>query len=163
MFDVLNSAINDLPLLIKNGKWNSLHVVYEPPRVERLWIQYDNDHRIFLHRIHPCGQHKPFFHPHPWPSAVHIISGTYEMDIGYGEGLIAPPIASTVRLSKGSCYEMIDINQWHSVRPLNEPSLSIMVTGKPWKREMPINPPPQPCLDDDVIDDLKEIFYYHLT
>ena len=36
-----------------------------------------------------------------------------------------------------AAYEMADINSWHSVRPLNQSVMSIMVTGKPWNREMP--------------------------
>ncbi len=32
---------------------------------------------------------------------------------------------------------MIDSDAWHYVRPLREPSLSLMVTGKPWGRPSP--------------------------
>ncbi len=161
MFVFLEKILSELPDLLKND-WNSLHITYEPPIVERLWLQYDNEHRILLHRIFPC-ENKPFFHPHPWPSAVHIISGTYEMNIGYGSGIVPPPVASTVRLTKGSSYEMTDLNQWHSVRPIGEPSLSVMVTGKPWKREMPIVPPKQEKLDEEKIQELKDMFSYYLT
>ncbi len=109
--------------------WESLDVNYEPPRVERLWRKF-GDFRIYLHRIHPCE--KALFHPHPWPSAVEVLSGAYEMGIGYGAGPEAPPTAATAILRKGSSYEMIDPNGWHYVRPFGDPSLSIMVTGKPW-------------------------------
>ena len=32
-------------------------------------------------------------------------------------------------------YEMMHPDSWHYVRPLGSPTLSLMVTGKPWARE----------------------------
>lgn len=115
--------------------WNTLDVMYEPPRVERLWRQVDDDVRVFLHRIHPCD--KALFHPHPWPSAVHVLSGSYWMEIGFGAGQEEPRRAATTILEAGSRYEMVDPDGWHSVRPVGGPSLSVMVTAKPWKRWSP--------------------------
>jgi hypothetical protein len=134
-------------LLDDAAGWNTLDVDYEPPRVERLWRTFQSDYRLYLHRIHPCE--KALFHPHPWPSACKIMSGIYEMGIGYhqaraGEGQrkpdskpAPPPVATTLILTRDAKYEMLDPNAWHWVRPLQGVSYSIMVTGPLWDRWSP--------------------------
>jgi|SRR5208282_557443 len=124
-------------------KWSSLDVDYEPPRVERLWCQI-GEHRLYLHRIHPCN--KALFHPHPWPSAVKILSGRYEMGIGRSAGFLNPPELVTCVLAADSEYEMIEPNGWHYVRPLDGPSLSIMVTASPWPLRHPADKRPSTTL-----------------
>lgn len=124
------AALPDMP-----GGWGSLDVDYEPPRVERAWRDLDNGLRLYLHRIHPCE--RALYHPHPWPSSVKILSGSYEMGIGYGHGVDPPPRAATVILGAGASYEMLDPDGWHYVRPIGGPSLSVMITGAPWSRRHP--------------------------
>lgn len=119
--------------LIKKKQWNSIFVDYNPPFVERVWTQLA-DRRVFLHKILPCDPEEALFHPHPWPSAVKILSGRYQMGIGYAGGSIAPPVAMTTILGPGSVYEMNDIDGWHYVAPLEEPVMSLMITGEPWGR-----------------------------
>ncbi len=82
-------------------------------------------------------------HPHPWPSAVRIMSGRYEMQVSsrffpsdaYEEseqirnGPAWTDIHSNIILVPGSEYEMTSRHGWHSVRPLNAPSDSLMVIG----------------------------------
>jgi hypothetical protein len=143
LLKVLRRAEAAIPGLLKNfesnlDQWHSRDVNYEPPRVERLWTTFEKDYRLYLHRIHPCEV--PLYHPHPWPSAVKIVSGEYEMDVGYGPGEVMPPVAMTLRLGPGSYYEMIDRDGWHSVKPLLTPTLSVMVTGRPWNRWSPAPP-----------------------
>jgi hypothetical protein len=133
---ILLNAERDLKKLLEDeSAWQSLDVNYEPPRVQRLWVPYQGDYRLYLHRIHPCG--RPLFHPHPWPSAIRVVSGEYEMGLGYGPGDKPPPMAATLILTAGCRYEMLDPDGWHYVKPIDEPSLSIMITGKPWKRWAP--------------------------
>lgn len=151
-----------LPSLIKQGDlWHSLDVNYEPPRVERLWMQL-NDLRVYLHIIHPCQE--ALFHPHPWPSAIKILRGTYEMGIGFGRGRKSPPKAATVNLTKGATYEMIDPNGWHYVRPPSTQVYSIMITGKPWNRWSP-GPKPEvklgPLSEDGRFHLLKVFDQYY--
>lgn len=122
-------------MLYSPEAWNSLDVSYEPPRVERLWKDWKDGHRIYLHRIHPCDT--ALFHPHPWPSAVKVLSGQYEMGIGYGKGQERPPVAALTVLTAGATYAMTDPNGWHWVRPIGGPSLSLMVTGPKWERWAP--------------------------
>jgi hypothetical protein len=137
MIEKLLLVEQDLPSLLKTANWQSLYVTYEKPYVERMWCAW-GDYRVNLHKIHPCDEGESFFHPHPWPSAIKIIDGIYQMEIGYGEGIIAPSrVGVTCWLGPGSYYEMTDINSWHSVRPIKNPVISIMLTGKPWGREMP--------------------------
>jgi hypothetical protein len=52
-------------------------VNYHHPRVERLWTQV-GDSRLMLHVIHPCNSSEALYHPYPWPSAMHVLSGRYE-------------------------------------------------------------------------------------
>jgi hypothetical protein len=126
MIMALYDAEAKLSGLLKDPEvWQTLDVDYEPPRVERLWVQLGL-FRLYLHRIHPCET--PLFHAHPWPSAVRIISGRYEMDVGHDHLVYA-----TITLAAGSEYEMIDKLGMHSVKPVAVPSLSVMITGEPWK------------------------------
>lgn len=114
--------------------WSGLHVDYETPHVERLWRDIGGGYRLYLHRIHPCDE--ALFHPHPWPSVCKIVRGSYEMGVGYGTGNEAPPVAMRQKLGAGSIYEMMDPDGWHYVKP-SQPSLSIMLTGRPWNRWSP--------------------------
>jgi hypothetical protein len=137
MLEILYMVERELPKLLQDeGAWNSLYVDYHPPLVERLWLPWGG-YRVNLHRIHPCARDEALFHPHPWPSAMRVLSGEYEMAVGYGTGETAPPIAALMIASGDFRYEMTDPDAWHYVRPLREPTMSLMVTGKPWNRASP--------------------------
>lgn len=137
MLDILRRVEEVLPeLLLDEAGWETLFVDYHPPYVERLWRPWFG-YRVYLHRIHPCSVAEALFHPHPWPSAMRIVSGTYEMAVGFGEGEKVPPTAARIILSTGSEYEMTHPDGWHYVRPLGRPALSLMVTGTPWDRSSP--------------------------
>lgn len=138
MIKVLEQACLELGDLFGNG-WRSLDIDYHPPRVERLWRPFRDHYRLFLHVIHPCEPGEALLHPHPWPSAVQLVSGAYAMEVGHGKTRPTSLTASLV-LRAGSFYEMTDPLGWHSVRPLERPSLSIMVTGQPFPRPRPRAP-----------------------
>jgi hypothetical protein len=70
---------------------------------------------------------------------MRIVSGKYEMGVGYGAGNETPAISSVTIYTAGQEYEMIDPNDWHYVRPIDNPSLSLMVTGEKWPRSAPKN------------------------
>ena len=133
MFDVLREIEEQLPWWLEDlSLWSSLYVNYHKPYVERVWRQY-GDYRINLHLIETCEKSEVLYHPHPWPSVMRILSGTYEMDLGAGDPHGSPPpIASTLFLPTGTIYEMTEMTGWHGVRPLEGKSVSIMVSGKPW-------------------------------
>lgn len=134
MLDVLYAAERALPALLQQPDiWQSKFVNDEHPYVERLWCSW-GEYRISLHRIHPCERAQAYMHWHPWPSAMRIVDGQYEMGVGFGTGSEDPPIAATVVLSAGDVYEMSHPDGWHYVRPLGGPSLSVMVTGKPFPK-----------------------------
>lgn len=116
--------------------WKSLDIIYHPPHVERLWCQLD-DLRLYLHFVYPCERSQCLFHPHPWPSTIHILEGEYEMGMGFGAGM-NPPVISTTILSQGSMYyEMTHPDGWHYVRPRSAITTSVMLTGPPWDRPLP--------------------------
>jgi hypothetical protein len=154
MLEKLFEVENLLPDWL-DKEWASLDVDYHPPRVERLWRSW-GEFRVSLHRIHPCEN--PLFHPHPWPSAMRILSGTYEMVVGYGAGETPPPIACRLQLSAGTCYEMVEKDAWHWVRPLEKPAYSLMISGLPWARWAPPVSRKLPPLSSEASAELLAFF-----
>lgn len=137
MLDILYALEQELPGLLQDeAAWNSLYVDYHPPVVERLWRPWQ-EYRINLHRIHPCAPGEALFHPHPWPSAMHVLDGEYEMAVGYGAGEDAPPVAALMIARDDFRYAMTEPDAWHYVRPIAAPTMSLMVTGQPWERSSP--------------------------
>ena len=135
----LNTFMNTaFPMLLHApaSKWNSLDIDYEPPRVERLWVQLAG-YRASLHVLHP-GQRVPplgpfptLYHPHQGPSAIRLlrVDGAYEMAVGAGTHM---PNLAMIRMSAGSEYEMLEPHGWHYVRIIGEPVLSVMLTWPPF-------------------------------
>lgn len=124
-----------LSLLNQPDKWKTLLINYHPPMVERCWIQIGN-YRLYLHFIHPCEAKDALFHPHPWPSAMHVLHGRYEMGLGFGPGNEEPPKMCTLLLENGGAYyDMTHIDGWHYVRPIGGPCATVMLAGKLWGRE----------------------------
>lgn len=139
MIEKLKEAEAMLPELILNpDNWNSLDIDYHAPRVERLWMQYDETHRLYIHVIYPTDS-PCLFHKHRWPAAFKMIDGEYEMGISYSEDELTTdeaynlPIMSKFILHKGSYYEMLETNTLHYVKPLLLPSTSLMITGPLYK------------------------------
>lgn len=154
MLQQLHDVIAALPSLLRDrDAWHSLHITYHPPRVERLWCQHGNL-RVFLHRIWPTDA-DVLYHPHPWPSAVRVVRGRYVHTLGDETG----PLSTSI-LAAGSEYEMTNPRAWHSVRPDEGPSDSIMVVGSPHspKPRMPVVPteptlPLDPARFDGLLDE----------
>lgn len=161
MLEVLSQIEVDLPNLLQFEDWPSLDITYHPPIVERLWRPW-REYRIYLHRIHPCSMEEALYHPHPWPSAMRILKGEYEMIVGYGSGDIPPRIAARLILRAGSRYEMAEPDGWHAVRPVDQPSLSLMVTGPPWKRLISKSNEPRLELSEaakaEILDQFKRFY-----
>lgn len=151
-----------LELLSQPDIWQSLMIDYHPPVVERLWTQI-NKHRISLHFIHTCEKEDALFHPHAWPSAMHIIEGAYEMGLGFGEGNEVPEKMCTIFVPHGNMYyDMTHINSWHYVRPIKSVCSTVMLSGEPWEREAPKSDEPLKQLDSSRRAIMLEYFgnYY---
>jgi hypothetical protein len=158
MMEILIAVEKDLPrMLLDEDAWTGVLVDYHPPMVERLWTRW-GDCRVYLHRIFPCGPGEALFHPHPWPSAMRILAGEYEMAVGYGKGEEFPPVAARMIARDDFLYEMTDPDAWHYVRPIGGPTLSLMVTGKPWGRPAPRSSKPLVPLTDDQRSELFRLF-----
>ena len=92
---------------------------------------------------------------------MRIVSGTYEMALGYGEGEIPPPVSATIILPAGAEYEMTHPDGWHYVRPLERPAFSLMVAGKPWERPSPKSEKPLYPLFKGRKDEILRYFRVH--
>ncbi len=147
-----------LPVMLANkeSEWNTIDVNYHAPFVKRVWGYY-NSCRVSLHKIYPCEEGEALFHPHPWPSAMRILSGKYEMAVGFGAGDEPPPVATKLILPAGTTYEMTHPDGWHYVRPLDEPAFSLLVTANPWKRSSPKGKDLQP-LPENEKEEIMEFF-----
>lgn len=134
-----------MPDLLQSARgWHSLDIDYHPPRVERLYRPWGAG-RLMLHRIAPCSAGEALVHPHPWPCAVRVLTGPYEMGLGSGTRLVAHgPLE----------YEMTDPTEQHYVRPLEGPTLSVMVTGAPWPGVPKDRPGPLGTLNSAAIEAL---------
>jgi len=131
----LKEAEKHLPRLLQQSDiWNTLDVNYFPPRVERLWMQYDNDHRLFIHLIHPTSE-QCLFHKHRWSASFKMLNGSYEMGVAHSEEEITSemayriPVISKFVLTEGSYYEMTNTNTLHYVKPIDGISISLMLSG----------------------------------
>jgi len=149
------------PMLKNADAWTSLDINYHPPFIERLWLQMSVDeksYRVNLHCMQPCSAKDALFHPHPWPSAVHIYQGDYEMGVGVGEQVPAPLVAMRILGGSGVSYDMTHPDAWHYVRPLgSEPVYTLMVTGTPWPKAM-VRPNPSPPQDPlEVLSDERRL------
>jgi len=163
LLEVLAHVEKELPELLNDEKgWNTLFIDYEKPFVERMQRQH-GEYRINLHRIHPCKTDEALYHPHPWPSAVHIYAGEYEMAVGYGEGTEQPPVATLVQTKGEFCYEMTSPDGWHYVRPIDDVVMSVMISGKPWNRESPKSEHPLKPLTEEQKKSILEFFKSHVN
>jgi hypothetical protein len=142
MIDELKRVEKDelLDLLINPSAWKSLNINYHPPHAERVWAELKNGNRIYLHFIHHCEKGEALNHPHPWPSAMHVLNGRYEMGVGYGEGNENPEMVMNLETERGGLYyDMTHRDGWHYVRPMEpgNPVATVMLAGKPWDRWSP--------------------------
>lgn len=139
MKNILSHVEQELVYLLANdNNWKSVYVDYHKPFVKRLYTNFmyqGHNYRIYLHQIESCDINEALFHPHPWPSIMKLLSGSYNMFVGYGEGLQSPPVAVKLELPTDTIYEMSEINAWHAVAPILDNSFSLMITGEPWQRE----------------------------
>lgn len=62
-------------------------------------------------------------------------------------------------VAPGTMYQMLNPDGWHYVCPMDRPSLSLMISGRPWGRQMPSSDhPPQGPLASEVIDEIFRDF-----
>lgn len=157
MLHQLHTALEQLPKLLDQA-WESLDINYHPPRVERLFRAF-GEGRLYLHRIHPCRPDQALFHPHPWPCAIRVLSGTYEM--GMGSGGSKAKVVTRLVTDEPLEYEMTHPDARHYVRPIGRPALSVMVTGRPWKRPSRAKPRLGPLSDEAasaLLEDVRLLF-----
>lgn len=116
------------------GEWESIVINKRKPHTYRAFIMVD-DFRICLHRFEACTADDSFAHPHPWPSSMLVLSGTYDMQVGYSDDLDdgKPDPVIEVTLNAGSMYHMHQRQTWHKVIPRTQ-CFSLMVNGPRWEK-----------------------------
>lgn len=165
-FSLLDQAVRDVPTLLDTPGWKSKFVDYDKPHVMRI---YRDDWvpgiRLCLHIIQKCSMDEALFHPHDWPSAMHIVQGMYRQELAYGAGAEIPTVTTgLMELGGGSRYVMRTMDEWHRVAPLTDDVMTIMLMGKPWHRAWV--PKPTGVLRDltpTEIESMKSRFRHALT
>ncbi len=136
LFELLNKKAAE-------GQVKTMYIDYHKPFVKRIWFQH-GEYRVYLHKIEACDSpEEALYHPHPWESAVKIVSGDYIMGVGHSETDEAPVTDCRLILKEGTKYEMNEPHAWHYVSPQHEGCYSLMVTGKRIDRKMPLEPKKQ--------------------
>lgn len=156
MLEILDIVEKELPRLLKSPEeWKSVFIAYEYPHVARIWRPW-NGYRINLHQIMGTKE-TCLWHPHPWPSAVRVLAGDYEMGIGAGKE--SAKVVAKIRVPScgGLVYEMTDPDGWHYVKPLDHSTFSLMITGKPWDKEKTKGPGPMRELTPE---EWKAVWHY---
>lgn len=139
MINELQATEKNLLQLLRTKDLHSMYIDYHAPFVKRIWFQLGTN-RVFLHKIEPClDDATALFHPHPWASAVRLIKGSYEMGIGHSADLIPPPVDCQLQLGPNALYSMMNPDGWHYVLPKHEFCYSLMLTGAPNGRQMPLS------------------------
>lgn len=128
-------------------EFRTLYIDYEKPYVERLQYKLENGNLLSFHLIHECEAHEALYHPHAWPSAMHVLKGEYEMGISYSENdsmydqnnadgrynkILQNDELCKILVSDGFYYEMPNRKAWHYVRPTKGPVMSTMLMGEKW-------------------------------
>jgi len=164
--------IRELKALIKSDEfktwlsnpqlWETLDIDYHPPRVERVWMPFD-DKRVSLHVIHPCHKDDALLHLHPWESAVYIlpIGGRYEHGVGYIMGNKVN-IVCTQEFRGDVYYEMLNENGAHYVRPYGLPVFTVMISGpKIWENNgTKVDKKLEPLSEERKIEILETFKHY---
>lgn len=157
MLEVLYEVEKNIRDLLVDNELHTMYIDYHKPYVSRIWFQH-GEYRVYLHKIESCDTVEVLYHPHPWESAIRIVEGRYEMGIGHSKDDFAPRTDCKLILPAGTCYEMVEPDAWHYVKPLDGPSYSIMVTGKLTGRKMPIEPEKEfrKLTEDEIVDILEK-------
>ena len=129
MLKLLREVEGLLPeLLTDESGWQSVFANTEKPHLRRLWRQWGKC-RIYLHHFTSCESKEEFPHPHPWKMAVRILEGSYNMGTGHSSDHTVMPELTYQTYKPGDCYELIERDIWHAIRPLGDEALTIMVAG----------------------------------
>lgn len=157
-------------------KFKTILIDYEHPYVERLQYDLEDGYKLSFHNIHPCESPQSLYHPHPWPSAIHVLRGNYEMGIAYSEneehykqvnatGIFNDDIKlnEVCKISTYSdfYYEMVNRNGWHYVRPIECESMSVMLMGPKWYDGSKPTRPLQPLSIERALELQSEFLYYY--
>ncbi len=125
-------------------RWQSLLINKHPPVIHRLSLKVATDRTLILHKVFPCHRQSAYMHSHSWPFALKIISGGYEMGLGFSDNRNqVPPAVYTTLVKPGDIYEMSSSQIWHYTKPItDQPSYSVMLIGERWRERQAQNHSP---------------------
>lgn len=134
---------NELRVLLQQKPDGGIKVRYQKPYVDRIYYR-DTEGFIFFHKISSCEKRFAYVHPHPWPSHVKILKGSYTTGFFHfpvfgklEEFQYIEPIV-TCKLLSGSEYEMLSKTDSHFVWP-HETVYSVMIVGPRFANQV-VNP-----------------------
>jgi hypothetical protein len=171
---LIEEALADLPRLLLNDSdvsWQTRYVTYQNPTFFQMACRWKYSLRLVLHVfLRPqeessSSQRQDFnSHYHPWKHAVKVLDGCYRMRIGandhFSPEAFSRPVC-TVDVGKGAVFSMLDPTGWHSITPLTDTVVAIMLTDKPWEFMMshvPRCPSSTREMSAEEIHHMKQIF-----
>lgn len=135
MRPVLDQIENYMHFLIRQRSlWKGVQID-SFPELNRLYMDWDDDFRIFLHEIKPIenGQTgRPVLHYHQWQSIVRMHRGMYREIMAFGpiDDPHYPPVHSSAEVMPGSVREYLHPDLWHATEPMKQPTYSTMIVKK---------------------------------
>ena len=142
---LLDAAQAALPVLLSpphRDSWIGALSIQDGQELERLAIDLTMDgtkYVLLLHRFQREPQELVSRHVHPWPLAVHVLEGSYQMDFGPGAADVLELTDSNL-IQAGDRY-VIAPDVWHSVRPVSEETYSIAIRPKADPQERRVSNP----------------------
>ena len=157
MLDVLAQLEQALPaMLMDESIWQSLYVDYHPPIVERLWTRW-REYRASCTESILASASRLCSTLILGPPLCASSTGNTRWQSVLVQGCLSRP--SPLSWFRGDFrYEMTHPDSWHYVRPLGAPTLSLMVTGKPWDRESHKSGKPLQPLRTEQVAELLRLF-----
>jgi hypothetical protein len=160
---LINQAVSCLPSLLSDEaiEWQTRFVDFSYPSFRQLACRWNNGLRLVLHEFYRGDVVGPLnTHHHPWAHAVRILEGGYRMRVGSSPPSSSESAAACVLdLFAGASFSMVHPDGWHSITPLTDRIIAVMITDKPWdfmQAHVPRSPTAIRTLSKEEVDTMKK-------
>lgn len=116
-------------LLTEKDAWKSINVNHQAPSVKRIWRNWQG-YRINLHKLTKVDGKEEYFHSHPWPIAIRLLTGSYQMCYEFVQD--EQVMTGVEIITPETPYCMENPNDKHSIKLLDNTIYSLMINGKAW-------------------------------